>query len=91
MLLTAPELPELSFQYRQAAEKEAAVEIKRRLADHALALAQFAEKIDRGYLLVIESSAERYQRMFTRALDPTRRMPIENLLREEEAKLEGQN
>jgi hypothetical protein len=44
---TPAELREESRQYRQAAKKETTPEISRRLALHALALAQLAEKIER--------------------------------------------
>jgi hypothetical protein len=40
-------LREEARQYRQAAKKETSPEIRRRLANHALALAQLAEKIER--------------------------------------------
>ena len=48
MLLTPADLRELSRLYRDASEKETTLEIKRRLASHALALAQLAEKIERA-------------------------------------------
>jgi len=44
---TSAELREQSRQYREIAEKEITVAIKQRLASHALALAQLAEKIER--------------------------------------------
>ena len=44
---TPAELRERSRLYREIAEKEITLPIKRRLAHHALALAQFAEKIER--------------------------------------------
>ena len=42
------ELREQSRLYRQAAETETTLEIKRRLARHALALVELAEKIERS-------------------------------------------
>ncbi|MGO8915493.1 MAG: hypothetical protein ACLQJR_06255 [Stellaceae bacterium] len=88
MLLTPAELREQSDLYRQAAEKEATLEIKRRLASHALALAQLAERIKRDKF-VAESNVERYRRMLTQAPDAAQRSTIERLLQDEEAKLAG--
>lgn len=45
--LRPAELRELSRQYRELAEKESTLAIKRRLASHTLALAQLAERIER--------------------------------------------
>ncbi|HXQ53082.1 MAG TPA: hypothetical protein VN802_18465 [Stellaceae bacterium] len=44
---TPAELRDESRQYRHAAEIETTPEIRRRLANHALVLAQLAEKIER--------------------------------------------
>jgi hypothetical protein len=44
---TPAELREQSHQYREIAERESALAIKRSLVSHALALAQLAEKIER--------------------------------------------
>jgi hypothetical protein len=46
-MLTPAELRDQSRMYREAAAKEVVPEFKRRLASHALALAQLAEKMDR--------------------------------------------
>jgi hypothetical protein len=58
MLLTPAELRERSQLYRQAAERETTPEIKRRLASHALALAELAERIERD-AFATESQVER--------------------------------
>jgi hypothetical protein len=47
-MLTPAELRDQSRVYRDASVKEAAPEFKRRLASHALALAQLAERIERA-------------------------------------------
>jgi hypothetical protein len=83
---TPAELREQSRLYRQAAEKETTVEFKRRLASHALALAQLAEKIERDEF-VAQANIERYRRMLAQGLDAKRRRMIEALLQEERAKL----
>ena len=44
---TPGELRDEARLYRQAARKESSPEIRRKLANHALALAQLAEKIER--------------------------------------------
>ena len=44
---TPAELREQSRLYRKATDKEITLAIKRRLASHALALAELAEKIER--------------------------------------------
>jgi rubrerythrin len=85
MLLRPAKLRELSQLYRQAAEEEATLEIKRRLASHALVLAQLAEKIERD-AFVTESNIERFRGMLARALDQTQRKMIETLLMEERQK-----
>ncbi len=88
MRLTPAELREQSDLYRQAAEKETTLEIKRRLASHALALAQLAERIKRDKF-VTESNIERYRRMLTQVPDASQRITIEMALQAEEAKLAG--
>lgn len=88
MQLRPAKLRELSQLYRQAAKKEATLEIKRRLASHALALAELAERIARD-TFVTEANIERYRRMLAQSLDEKRRKTIETLLREERKKLAG--
>jgi hypothetical protein len=66
--------------------KETTLEIRRRLASHALAMAQLAERIERDEF-VTESSIERYRRMLAQAPDATQQIIVERLLQEEEATL----
>ena len=47
-MLTPAELRERSRLYREASAKESEPEFKRRLASHALALAQLAERVERA-------------------------------------------
>ena len=77
----------------QAAEHETTTEIKRRLASHAFALAQLAEKIERGTEMaafVAAVNIERYSRMLSLGLDSRQRDMIETLLLEERRKQERQ-
>lgn len=85
MLLRPARLRELSQFYRQAAKREATAEIRRRLASHALALAELAEKIERDEF-VTAANIERYRQLLAQALDDTRRRTIEALLVEERKK-----
>jgi hypothetical protein len=74
----------------QAAEKEATPEIKRRLASHALALAQLAENIERRERIegfVSDANIKHYRHMIGGALDEKQREMIETLLKEEQARL----
>jgi hypothetical protein len=72
---TVPErttLRDLAHQYIHAAEQESAMEIKRRLAGRACALAQLAAKIERGRQMVAFVTAaniQRYNRMLMLDLD----------------------
>jgi len=66
MLLTPAEWRARSRLYRQMAETETALEIRRRLASHALVLAQLAEKIERDEF-VTETNIERYRGLLAQA------------------------
>jgi hypothetical protein len=87
---TPSQLREASRLYRQAAEDEAAPEIGRRLASHALALIQLAEVIERRERLdefVRDANIKRYRRMMAGPLDEKQRKLIE----EEQAKLRSRS
>lgn len=85
MLLRPAKLRELSRLYRHAAEQEPTLEIKRRLASHALALAELAEKVEREEF-VTEANIERYRHLLAQAVDEKQRKTIETLLMEEREK-----
>ena len=83
---------DLARQYLKAAEQETAVEIKRRLASHAFALAQLAEKMECGTQIaafVTAANIERYNRMLQLGLDERQRQMIETLLLEEQKKAQA--
>ena len=88
MRLRPAVLRELSQLYREAAKRESTWEIRRRLASHALALAELAEKIERDEF-VTQANIERYRRMLSQSLDEKRRKTNEALLREEREKQVG--
>jgi len=82
-------LRDLARQYVQAAAQETATEIKRRLVSHAFALAQLAERIERGTQMAAFLSAanvERYGHMLLLGLDDRQRRMIETLLLEEQGR-----
>lgn len=86
MLPKADELRGLSERFIQAVEKVTAIELKRRLAAHALTLAQVAEQLERGDPLnsfVHDANLERYQHLLAGALDEQTRTMVERLLAEE--------
>ncbi len=79
---TPAELRAQSRAYLEAAEKESAIDARRRLADHALSLAQLAEQIERAF--VSGENIKRYRRMLAADdLDESLRRTIETLLAEE--------
>jgi hypothetical protein len=85
-------LRDLARQYVQVAAHETATEIKRRLASHAFALAQLAERIERGTQMATFATAanvERYRRMLLLGLDERERLVIEALLLEEQSRPES--
>lgn len=89
MLPTPAELREHARRLHQAAQKEPAPEIRRRLLSHALALAQFAEHLERDERIadfVVHENIERYRRILADA--PEKDKPtVAALLSEEQMKL----
>jgi hypothetical protein len=87
MLPKPDELRGLSERFIQAVEKVTAIELRKRLAAHALTLAQVAEQLERGDLLsafVHNANVERYERLLAGALDEETRAMVERLLAEED-------
>jgi hypothetical protein len=91
---TPSKLREASRLCQQAAEVEAAPEIAGRLVNHALALIQLAEVIERRERLdefVGDANFKRYLRMMAEPLEEKHRKMIEPLLNEERAKLRSRS
>jgi len=72
--------------YTEAAHRESGLEMKPRLAGHALSLAQLAEQVQRERF-VIEANIERYEHMLVSALDDGLSRHVDGLLNEERIKL----
>ncbi len=87
MLPKPAELRDLSLRCRQAARKATDLGTKRRIADHALALAQLAEQVERegGWGEFVRSAnVELYNRVLAQAWDNRIRATVRALLREEQ-------
>ncbi len=79
-MLTPAQLRDASRLYLQAAEEETTLDIKRRLASHALALAQLAEHTEhRSYMDKVAGYADSKhgQRTIAEAVDRWRRNTID--------------
>jgi hypothetical protein len=86
MLPTPAELRDLSHRLRQAACKATDIGTKRRLSEHALALAQVAEQIDQEIPncdFVRGANITLYKRVLAQALDERTQSMVRSLLGEE--------
>ena len=92
MVATPSMLREDVQRYLQAASEESVPEIKRRLASHAFALSQLAERIERSRRIgefVTRANIEHYVGVLGAALDEDRRKTVQFLLNQERQKLES--
>jgi hypothetical protein len=84
--MTPAELLAEARLYLEASHRETKAEMKYRLTDHALTLAQLAEKVERERF-AIEANIERFEQLLRNGLDDGPRKQLDALLAEECAKL----
>jgi len=92
MVATPSMLREDVRRYLEAASEETVPEIKRRLASHAFALSQLAERIERNRRMtefITRANIEHYVGVLGAPLDEERRRTVQFLLNRERSKLNG--